>query len=199
MKITNIAVIILIVIVFSGCATPPPVTIDDRMIFWDARRDNLSQITTWQATGRISVRLDNEAWSATLQWHQQKQEYLLRFIAPLGQGTYEITGNNEIVFLRTGQDEVLQAQNPETLMEDNFGWHVPLTGLVYWIRGLPEPGVKTDTLLLDAQGRITNLTQSGWRVNYSSYNRAGSYDLPGKIALNNDKLKVRLIIRNWKI
>ena len=145
------------------------------------------------------MRLEKHAWSATLQWHQQQQEYFLRLIAPLGQGTYEITGNNDAVFLRTAKNEVLKANNPESLMEGTFGWSVPLTGLIYWLRGLPEPGTKAEVFSLDEQGRITDLSQSGWRVTYSSYNNTGGLELPDKISLENDKLKVRLVIKHWKI
>ena len=199
MKVTRLFIITLITILFTGCATRPPVDISHRNASWDIHRDQLSKLTSWRASGRISVRLNNQAWSATLQWQQQRQEYFLRLIAPLGQGTYEITGNKAGVSLRTAKDEIYQANNPETLMQRNLGWSVPLTGLVYWIRGLPVPGTRPELLSLDDQGRIADLVQSGWRVSYSAYNVTGDYDLPGRIALQNDKLKVRLVIKNWKI
>lgn len=199
MKPVSFPVLVLIIIAFAGCATAPTVDVRQRHTSWDIHRVKLSRLTTWQASGRISVRLEKHAWSATLQWHQQRQEYFLRLIAPLGQGTYEITGNNDAVFLRTAKNEVLRANNPESLMEGTFGWSVPLTGLIYWIKGLPEPGKKADDLSLDEQGRITDLSQSGWRVTYSSYNETGGLELPGKISLQNDKIKVRLIIKHWKI
>ena len=199
MKTTKLAILVLMCAVFSGCATRVPVDIRRQNASWDLHRDRLTKLTTWQALGRISVRLNNEAWSASLQWRQQRQDYFLRLIAPLGQGTYEITGNNEGVFLRTAKNEVYKANDPETLMEGTFGWSVPLAGLSYWIRGLPEPESRIERLLLDQQGHITDLAQSGWRVSYSAYNDTGGYDLPARIALQNDKLKVRLVIKNWKI
>ena len=199
MKIKILLIIALIIAVVSGCATRPPVDISHRNASWDIHRDQISKLTNWRASGRISVRLDNQAWSATLQWRQQRQDYFLRLIAPLGQGTYEITGNQAGVLLRTAKNKIYKAKDPETLMQSNFGWSVPLTGLIYWIRGLPEPGIHTELLSLDDQGRIMDLAQSGWRVNCSAYNETGGYDLPGRIALQNDKLKVRLVIKNWKL
>ena len=190
---------ILIISMIAGCATVPPADRELQSASWTRHQDKLSGLTVWEASGRISVRFKNEGWSASLQWHQDKQEYFLRLIAPLGRGTYEITGDAEGVALRTGRDEVIHARNPEILMEENLGWHVPLTGLVYWIRGLPVPGTRTDALLLDERGRMTDLRQSGWTVNYASYADTGGYVLPGKIALNNEELKVRLVIRDWKL
>lgn len=199
MKIKFLFLVALIIAVVSGCATRPPVDISHRNASWDTHRDQLSKLTSWRASGRISVRLNNHAWSATLQWQQQQQKYFLRLIAPLGQGTYEITGNKTGVLLRTAKNKIYKANDPETLMQSNFGWSVPLTGLIYWIRGLPKPGTRTELLSLDDLGRITDLAQSGWRVSYSAYNETGGYDLPGRITLQNDKLKVRLVIKNWKI
>lgn len=199
MKAANLSIIVLFCAVFSGCATRPPVAVRDKNAFWDIHRNRVTKLTTWQATGRISVRLPRQAWTATLQWRQQPREYFLRLIAPLGQGTYEITGNKAGVFLRTAKNEVYKAADPETLMKGTLGWSVPLTGLVYWIRGLPEPGTRPDMLQLDGQGRVTNLAQSGWRVRFSSYDERDGYELPGRIALQNDKLKVRLVIKHWKI
>lgn len=143
--------------------------------------------------------MEKQGWSATLQWRQRQQDYFLRIIAPLGGGIYELSGNEDGVLMRTAKNMTLRADNPETLLQNNFGWHVPLSGLVYWLRGLPEPGSKTNTLVLDDQGRITDLVQAGWQISYLRYMTASGFDLPGKIVIQNDKLKVQLIIRDWKI
>lgn len=199
MKPVNFPVLVLIITAFTGCATTPPVDISHKNASWDIHRDRLSKLTTWQAMGRISVRIDKQAWSASLQWRQQRQEYFLRLIAPLGQGTYEITGNKAGVLLRTAKNEIYKARDPKSLMQGTFGWSVPLNGLKHWVRGLPEPGTRTEMMLLDEQGRLTDLVQSGWQVSFSAYNEAGGYDLPGRIVLQNDKMKVRLVIKRWKI
>jgi outer membrane lipoprotein LolB len=50
---------------------------------------------------------------------------------------------------------------------------------------------------LDAQGRIRDLRQDGWDVSYERYVSEGSYELPGKMTLENRQLRVRLVISDW--
>ena len=199
MKAANVFIMVLLCAAFAGCATRPVVPAGEKNAAWDRHRDQVLALTSWQASGRISIRLEHQAWSATLQWQQQPREYFLRLIAPLGQGTYEITGNSAGVFLRTARNEVYKAADAETLMQGTLGWSVPLKGLAYWIRGVPVPGTRAPLLHLDDQGRITDLSQSGWRASYSAYNDTGGYILPGRIALQNNRLKVRLVIKHWDI
>lgn len=190
--------LILLFAILSGCASQAPVEKLTPENAWRNHHHKVSTLTNWELTGRISIKLEKEAWSASLQWQQKEEEYFLRLTAPLGRGTYEISGNPENMQLRMQKNETLQSDNPESLMQKNFGWYVPITGLSYWIKGIPATGKSADTLLFDDQGHLTDLSQSGWHVNYSRYKNIGEYQLPGRIVLENEKLKLRLVIRNWK-
>jgi len=46
---------------------------------------------------------------------------------------------------------------------------------------------------------ISALVQSGWQVSYTQYSNQGEFDLPGRIALDNGKMKLRLVIRSWNL
>ena len=69
----------------SACATQLP--LDKQLIRdqWQANRDKLMQLDKWQLQGRIAVSMKKQAWSASLQWAQQRQNYQINIIAPLGQ------------------------------------------------------------------------------------------------------------------
>ncbi|MGH8245104.1 MAG: lipoprotein insertase outer membrane protein LolB [Gammaproteobacteria bacterium] len=183
----------------AGCAATPPVTDAALALEWEARRVKLSAMQDWHLKGRIAFQLDREAWSAILHWQQRRHEYVLRLIAPLGRGTIELTGSDSGVSLRTADNRLLQADDPEALLRENLGWDLPVSGLFYWIRGLPEPDSPADALLLDDEGRIHDLRQNGWQVSYQRYDTASGYDLPGKMTLQNERLKVRLAISDWVV
>ena len=165
---------------------------------WDARLQDLYQIQRWSIQGRLAVQAGGEGWSATLHWDQDKQTYMLRFIAPLGQGTYQLSGDGEKVTLVTSDNKVYRAMDAESLLQDNFGWNVPQHGLQYWVRGVPEPGVATENLLLDDKGRMTDLQQSGWRISISRYGEFGGKELPSKLFMQNDRFQLRLVVLDWK-
>ena len=188
-----------IAILISGCTTQVPVDDEIRIQNWQLHNEKLQKLITWEIKGRISMSIDREAWSASLHWQQDNQEYLLKIIAPLGRGTIELQGNESGVDMRLQRDEIKHAKDPESLLADTFGWSVPVSGLLYWIRGLPDPEIKTSKILFDANGRITDMEQSGWQLRYSGYNDEGDYQLPGKIYMNSGNLKIRLVIRDWSI
>ena len=147
----------------------------------------------------MAVRLEDDAWSASLYWTQDRHDFNMRIVAPLGQGTVEIKGNPEAVQLRTMEDQVLTDQDVERLMRENLGWPLPVHSLSYWIKGLPEPGASPETLILDDQGRITDLTQSNWRISYVGYTRVDGHDIPNRITLQREGLRLRLSINHWDL
>ena len=183
----------------AGCATRIPIGEQARLDSFQANRAKLAALVSWRLQGRIALTMEHEAWSATLQWIQTGAEYELRVIAPLGRASFELRGSEQGVILRLAHDQILQAVNPETLLQDNFGWAVPVSGLHYWIRGIPDPDARLTRLELDESGRISALVQSGWQVSYTQYSNQGEFDLPGRIALDNGKMKLRLLIRSWNI
>jgi len=183
----------------AGCATHIPVDEQVRLDNFQANREKLAELESWQLQGRIALSMDKDAWSATLHWTQTDGDYELRLIAPLGRGSFELHGGDQGVLLRLAQNQVLRADDPETLLQDNFGWTVPVSGLTYWIRGIPDPGAKVTRLLLDERGRIRAMEQSGWQVTYIQYSNQGMFELPGRIALANGKLKLRLVIKTWTL
>jgi outer membrane lipoprotein LolB len=188
---------LIILALLTACASQQAVDEDTKQQSWLAHQAKVKIFTKWDLSGRLSIQVENDAWSASLRWQQDSQEYYMRLTAPFGRGTYEIYGNNEEVFLRTGKDEVHKANDPKTLMDAILGWYVPIDGLFYWIRGLPDYRHEIDGISLGNDGRLEELLQSGWLVNYTRYTDHGAYTLPDRISLENKQLKLRLVIREW--
>lgn len=198
-KFQNVYFSGVIILWLSSCATHTPVEDEVRLQNWKLHNEQLLRLNGWELTGRIGISLEKEAWSASLKWTQEKQNYLLRIIAPLGRGTFELERNDSGVEMRLARDEVLRANDAETLMMDNFGWSVPVAGLIYWIRGIPDPGFEVKNILIDGQGRVAEMSQSGWQISYSRYSEHDKYYLPGRVVMNNRDLNIRLVIRNWSL
>lgn len=196
----NRILLLLLVAGMAGCAdlalvSPPGKSADAA---WDARLKDLYRLQQWSIHGHLAVQAGGEGWSATLYWDQDNQDYTLRFIAPLGQGTYQLSGDEGKAKLLTADNKVYRATDAEHLLQDNLGWNVPLHGLKYWVRGVPEPGVMTDNLLLDDKGRMTDLQQSGWRISISRYSEFNGKELPSKLFMQNDRFQLRLVVLDWK-
>jgi outer membrane lipoprotein LolB len=195
----NPVIHILVILLLSGCAAVEQVPGPDKTALWLAHRNKLEQLQSWQIKGRISVHIDNEAWSASLHWRQEAAAFNLQIIAPFGKGTFEMTGDPHGVVMRTSDNRLLHSDSAEALMLEHFGWFVPLSGLQYWIKGQAAPGNRAMKVSLDDKGRLLGQVQDGWRMEYSRYLQSGGYDLPGRITLQNNELQlnVRLLVREW--
>ncbi len=165
---------------------------------WDARRAAIDGLRRWSLYGRVAIQAEQEGWSASLRWIQRDEHYYLRLIGPFGQGTYELERHPGSIVMRTADNKVLRSEDPETLMRENLGWSLPVAGLHYWVRGIPDPKAPILALKLDDQERMKELSQGGWRISVRGYIREGDLELPAKLFLYSPRLKVRLNVLRWE-
>lgn len=156
------------------------------------------QLKRWNLNGRLSLTNNKESGTVTFHWTQDDDRYLMRFISPLGQGTYALRGGEgNGVYLHTAKNKVLHAEDAESLLRQYVGWYIPLSGFRYWVRGLPEPGVEITNQQFDEQGRISEMQQAGWSISIKRYMDVAGVGLPSKIFMQDDHFKLKLIIQDW--
>ncbi len=187
---------LLILLAFLVACSEAPVR-PDRGIDLDLQNQR-EQLQSWKLNGRLSITSEKESGTVTFHWSQDKDAYLMSFIAPLGQGTFALRGGEEDgVYLLTAKNKILHADNAETILQQTVGWHVPVSGFSYWVRGLQEPGVNVTNQQVDNLGRITEMQQADWSISIKRYMDVDGLDLPAKIFMHNDHVKLKLIIQNW--
>lgn len=186
----------------SGCATVPqrpPVELDR---LWQQHRQTLEQKTGWTLSARIAGSTEDDGWSGKLSWQQIGENYQVHFQAPFGQGAVQLLGSPGQVEMRTSDEQVVVADDAESLLFQQLGWRLPLKGLRYWVLGLPMPvGAATQAapvLVFDDAGRLASLQQSQWQVSYEAYSRVGELVLPKKVYLENHAVNLRLVIDRWQ-
>ena len=182
-----------------GCAIPPTVP-PAAQASWAVRQPALVKLTHWRAAGRIGVVSGQDGWHASFQWDQQGSDYRIDLIGPLGQGRVVVQGDTENVSVQTQDGQNGVAPDADALLEQSLGVRLPVNGLRYWIRGLPEPG-PNPALQTDAQGRLTRLEQNGWVIEYPAYAPTSmlNLDLPERIVARRQDLSVKLIIEQWTL
>mgnify|MGYP003585847875 CR=1 FL=1 len=187
----------LVLALLTGCAVSPT-TSPEATKAWVARQSALQHLTQWNAAGRIGVVNGSEGWHAGFQWAQQGSDYRIDLIGPLGQGRVRVEGDEQAVRIQTADGQIQTAPNPDVLLEQAVGARLPVNGLRYWIRGLPEPGT-APAVQTDAEGRLIRLEQDGWIIEYLAYAYAAplSLDLPERIMARRQELSVKLIIEEW--
>ncbi|MCI0401607.1 MAG: lipoprotein insertase outer membrane protein LolB [Gammaproteobacteria bacterium] len=193
-------VLAALAVLLTACAELPSTPIPGTPLqeAWRSHQAELLTLQHWSLTGRVAIQTEKDGWNATLRWTQQDDAYSMRVISPFGQGSYELQGSAHGVIMRTADNQTLVAQDVEALMLENLGWSVPVAGLRYWVRGIPEPAWPVDTIALNDEGYMADLQQSGWRVSVLRYVKQGDLTLPAKLFMHNARFKVRLVVENWE-
>ncbi|AZE82148.1 Outer membrane lipoprotein LolB [Pseudomonas orientalis] len=164
---------------------------------WQQHKDQLSSIDGWQIEGKVGVRAPKDSGSGTLFWLQRQDYYDIRLSGPLGRGAARLTGRPGQVSLEVANQGRYEATSPEELLEQQIGWKLPVSHLVWWVRGLPAPDSKS-RLSLNGDSRLASLEQDGWQVEYLSYVQQNGYWLPARIKLHGTDLDVTLVIKDWQ-
>ena len=188
-------VLIVLAVLVSGCAVAPPVS-TERM-HWAERQQAIGAMEAWSLTGRVAVKLNGDGWNAHLRWQQSGESYRIRVFDPFGRTLALIEGDANRAVLRTAEGDMREATDPETLMDEQFGWHLPLTGMRYWLRGIPAAASVPEFLRLDAQGRPELLQQAGWSITYADFACAHPFALPTRIGMTHQYISVRLAVADW--
>ena len=189
----------VLVCLLAGCAAAPGVKPDlaHSEALWAAREASLARLDIWTLRGRIGVVADERAWSATVLWEQAPSGYRIDIVGPVGQGRATVLGGPAGVSL-AAEGRTDSARTPEALIRKHLGWDVPVSGLRYWLRGLPRPGPVQDRSL-DGRGRLVSLDQAGWHIEFQRYQpSAAGVDLPYKLSLETDRLRVRVAVQSWR-
>ncbi|MEK7321982.1 MAG: lipoprotein insertase outer membrane protein LolB [Pseudomonadota bacterium] len=181
----------------SACASlPTPTPVAEQARLWQQRQVELSRLEHWVVSGRIGIQSEDTGWHTSLRWQQDGDEFRIALNAPLGQGSAQLQGGSRQVELVMGDGQRLTAADPDSLINRALGTPVPVSGLRYWVRGLPVPALAA-THELDNRGRLAWLEQSGWRITFHRYETVAGHELPTKIFLDNAHYKVRLIFDSW--
>ncbi|MDS4032314.1 MAG: lipoprotein insertase outer membrane protein LolB [Candidatus Contendobacter sp.] len=182
-----------------GCATPSSIP-STAQGAWTARQATLAHLTTWRADGRIGVVSGQDGWHASFQWSQQDSGYHIDLSGPLGQGRVVVESDGAWVRIQTQDGRNWTAPDADDLLEQALGVRLPVNGLRYWARGLPEPG-SPPVLQTDASGRLTRLEQQGWVIEYPAYTPTSrlNLDLPERIIARRQDLSVKLVIEQWTL
>lgn len=165
---------------------------------WHQHQTRLQELDYWHAEGRIAVKQGKKGGNASFVWTQRGDHFDIKLFGPFGSGAVYISGNDHHVQLKEANGKIRTAKTPEELLQAVAGWQVPITGLQYWLRGMPIPGEKLKKHRLGEGGTLIYLQQEGWHIDYESYRHDNALPLPAKMQLANRKLKVKIINKSWK-
>ena len=148
----------------------------------------------FELSGRIAVRFRDESSTGNFAWRHGTADDEVLITTPLGQGVARIVRAGDAVTLTDAEGREHRASDAEALTEQVLGFRLPLAGLAEWVRARPGPG--PSQVRKDAGGRIAELEQSGWKIEYLDWQEHGR--LPTRLRLQYPGLELRIAISEWK-
>ena len=148
----------------------------------------------FELAGRIAVKYRDDAGSGNIAWRHAADVDEMLVTSPVGQGIVRIVRAGGEFILTTADAREFRASDVESLTEQVLGFRLPVAGLADWVRARPTPSPVPTFLRRDEAGRLAELEQSGWKIEYQAY--AGA--LPSRLRLAYPGLELRLAISEWK-
>lgn len=162
---------------------------------WRTHESNLQHLRSFTLEARVAAS-GSYGVSGDLQWRQRGDHFTVHFSGPFGAGAVDISGTPGDVEIRT-RDQRYHTTDPEAFLRRHYGWILPVSGLRYWVLGVPTPASAVAGVAYDDNGRAFKLLQDGWVIDYDSYQGGGGYALPQHFTMVAGKTEFRIIIDRW--
>ncbi len=155
-------------LLLGACSTLPDGP--ERAVNLPAQLNALDEIDHWSLRGKMAIRNQQEAVSATLIWKNDDDKFHFRLTNLLGITLADLRVDNQGATL-VADGETYHDTDAGRLVEEVTGLPIPLNDLLVWIKGLPQPG---DRYELNDKGLVSALwpacdTCNGWQVSYANF------------------------------
>lgn len=180
---------LILLLALGGCATTSGVLVTQRPL--------QSESSTFAFNGRVAVRHDGERTSAGVRWTHKGATDEILLLAPLGQTVARIYSDAQGVTLEES-GKIYAAKDAEALTEQVLGWHLPLSGMRYWVLALPAADTAAE-IEREENGQVKVMHQDGWEINYTRYATETADSLPLRLTLRRADMEMQLLIDEWEI
>lgn len=160
-------------------------------------KQSASLLPNFEVFGKVGFSDGRKGGNATLAWTQQGKNFQVRLYGPLGGGSILIDGQPGHITLVQPDGKSTVAKNPDVLVQTQLGLTIPVSGLQFWLRGIPAPGQPPLHIQRDAEQRIWEFFQQGWTISYQAYQSKKNIEFPLKLTLTNGPIRLKFIFHRW--
>ena len=189
-------VILWLLLPLAGCTTlyiPPTPT----QFHYQAPTQRQAQLRTlhqWRISGALSIQTHQHTHILRYQWTQHANTSRITLHAALNLAEWQLIAKPHYLDIQQGNHR-WQSDQPQTFLQKQLGWQLPLDALSHWIKGMPLPG--KHQAHYDSWGHLVRLSQRGWQVQWLRYQCINGIDLPQMLIIKGHSLKIRIAIKQW--
>ena len=204
--VTGVLCVLLISVLFQ-CQSAAGIQGKKNSTAFETRTDYkqfVQQYSTWRYQGRIGLTFPYEgkrkAVSANIEWQQNNYDFDMVMSGPLGMGRFTLEKRASETVLTNNKGEKYISSSPESMFYEHAGIQIPWSELSWWVRALPIPNQPfTEVPSQDFAYQLKQLQQSGWVIDYPSYDDFEQSVLPRKIKFSNGEINGTLLVRAWEL
>ena len=148
--------------------------------------------------GRVLVSYDGRSFSSSVRWQHGADFDELWLMTPTGQALAHLREDGAGATITSTDQTKYHGSRAESLTQQALGWQFPLARLQHWVRGAPAPHITADITARDSSGRITRMTQDGWRISFDFTSAAEYQGLPRRVEVTSAAQDIRLVIDSWR-
>ena len=196
----KLSLLLLSVLLLSACVSisQPPLAEDIKQM-WDARNNYLYEQENWTAQLALVGNSQKQKFKTRVIWTQQSESYQIKLRDFIGRTIAIIDGAPSGVVAKTSKGERFQGDDAEALIDELFAINIPVTGMRYWLQGVPMPNQSIDQIMLDDHGLTKSLSQQGWKISYPYYLPNDPYKMPSQVILEFENISLTVKISQWTL
>ena len=192
-----------LLLLVSACATTPSpqpkLPIDAPEIVWQTHLKQMQALAEWQATLVIYGQDRGQKFKLRLLWVQQGERYQIKIKDFMGRTVAVLEGRPGDVSLKTSKGQHYRGDNADQLIEELLNLPIHISGMRYWLLGVPAPESSYQLLQLSADGLAVEIEQQGWRLNYMAYEQQLGQSLPRQAEFSIGDVSLRAKISQWQL
>ncbi len=187
----------IITFFLTGCALIPKSASQPKKN-WLEHQKILSYLNNWHIKGRMCVFNGKDVISVSFEWTQRGSQYYLNLHGPFNINNVQINGTPGQVSIPCSGETRISTYVPEELIQMQFGCVIPISEMIYWVKGLPVPNQCIQSMQLSDEHQLRSLKQMTFYIQYHQYRLFDKHVLPTRLTFEHAKLHIKLIFRIWE-
>lgn len=185
-------------LILSACiSVTPTIPKQDVDQAWKHRSAYLYQQNHWSAHMILIGVTAQEKFKTRAVWEQKGRDYTIKLRDFIGRTVAVIEGSAQGVVAKTSKGKIYQGENAEQLIQQLFAINIPISGMRYWLLGLPKPKIEVTQLDLNQAGMAKQISQQGWLMTYPYYLDNAPIRMPSKIELVFEDIDLTVKVSQW--
>ncbi|MDB1123238.1 lipoprotein insertase outer membrane protein LolB [Vibrio algarum] len=182
----------------SACSTLPENSTTN--VEWENHSTRLSNIRSFQATGKLGYRGPNDTLSLNFYWKHTENKSELRLINLFGSTVLTLTMTPDGSKVVTSDEQIYEDKDANVLFSRLTGLEFPVSQLKYWIIGLPT---QADTFQFNETNTLNSLQKRNrnrnWTLDYTRYQDYNGLPIPNQMTLHSTDTRIKIAISKWVI